>query len=111
LLTCRRIVLFAGGKPAGEQQGERETLRHETSVGFGDRATASRAEGAIVRCGNSPEMDDERSGGNSTETRCRYCGSHETAQRSFELRDRGATFQVIVACAPCGAAFVALARN
>jgi hypothetical protein len=56
-------------------------------------------------------VTDDRSGGNSTSTRCRYCGSHETDQRSSDLRDRGATFQVIVACASCGAAFAALSRN
>jgi len=56
-------------------------------------------------------VDDERSRGNSTSTRCRYCGKHETDQRSSDLRDRGATFQVIVACASCGAAFAALSRN
>jgi hypothetical protein len=82
-----------------------------TGAGFGGLLSPSRAEGAVVRCGNSDEVDDERSGGNSTETHCRYCGSHESAQRSDELRERGATFQVIVACAPCGAAFAALSRN
>ena len=58
-------------------------------------------------------MDDERPDpeGNSTSTRCRYCGNDETQTRSSELRDRGATFQVIVACASCGAAFAALSRN
>jgi DNA-directed RNA polymerase subunit RPC12/RpoP len=56
-------------------------------------------------------VDDERSGGNSTSTRCRYCGSDEGDMRSSELRERAATFQVIVACASCGAAFAALSRN
>jgi hypothetical protein len=56
-------------------------------------------------------VEDEASGGNSTSTRCRYCGSDDTEKRSSELRERGATFQVIVACASCGAAFAALSRN
>jgi DNA-directed RNA polymerase subunit RPC12/RpoP len=56
-------------------------------------------------------VDDDRSRGNSTSTRCRYCGSHDKDKRSTDLRHRGTTFQVIVACASCGAAFAALSRN
>jgi len=56
-------------------------------------------------------VTDDRPEGNSTSTRCRYCGSHEKDLRSTDLRDRGATFQVIVGCASCGAAFAALSRN
>jgi hypothetical protein len=56
-------------------------------------------------------VGDEPSGGNSTSTRCRYCGSDADDERSSELRDRRATFQVIVACGSCGAAFAALSRN
>ena len=78
---------------------------------FGSLTCASRAEGRLVPSGKRDPVDDERSGVNSTSTRCRYCGSDEKDQRSSELRDRGATFQVIVACASCGAAFAALSRN
>jgi DNA-directed RNA polymerase subunit RPC12/RpoP len=56
-------------------------------------------------------VDADRSRGNSTSTRCRYCGSHEKDKRSTDPRHRGTTFQVIVACANCGAAFAALSRN
>ncbi|BDE08002.1 hypothetical protein WPS_32780 [Vulcanimicrobium alpinum] len=67
--------------------------------------------GSRAKSGNKVKVHDERTGGNSTGTRCRYCGSHETDERSNDLRERGATFQVIVACASCGAAFAALSRN
>jgi uncharacterized protein (DUF983 family) len=61
--------------------------------------------------GKGVNVDDEPARGNSTETHCRYCGSDEKDKRSDDFRDRGATFQVIVACASCGAAFAALSRN
>jgi hypothetical protein len=78
---------------------------------FGDWTPASRGErGGPGEIGKQKIVGDE-SERNSTSTRCRYCGSDATEERSNELRDRGATFQVIVACGSCGAAFAALSRN
>jgi hypothetical protein len=56
-------------------------------------------------------VNDDRSRGNSTSTRCRSCGSHDKDKPTTDPRHRGTTFQVIVACASCGAAFAALSRN
>ncbi|MFN2461353.1 MAG: hypothetical protein ABR591_11795 [Candidatus Velthaea sp.] len=56
-------------------------------------------------------MDDERPNGNSTSLPCRYCGSNAEERNARDDRERAATFQVIVACASCGAAFAALSRN
>jgi hypothetical protein len=56
-------------------------------------------------------VDEERSGGNSTSLPCRYCGSDADEPDEQTLREHAGTFQVIVACASCGAAFAALSRN
>jgi DNA-directed RNA polymerase subunit M/transcription elongation factor TFIIS len=61
----------------------------------------------------SPKADfveEERPQRNSTAP-CRSCGSDEHARPARELRAAAETFQVIVACASCGAAFAALSRN
>jgi hypothetical protein len=55
-------------------------------------------------------VEDERPQRNST-TPCRSCGSDAHARPAKELRKEAETFQVIVACASCGAAFAALSRN
>jgi RNase P subunit RPR2 len=55
-------------------------------------------------------VDEERSG-NSTSASCRSCGNDERTDDSRDDRYRTETFQVIVACAACGAAFAALSRN
>jgi len=55
-------------------------------------------------------VDEERQKRNST-TPCRSCGSDERERAARTLREAGNTFQVIVACASCGAAFAALSRN
>jgi DNA-directed RNA polymerase subunit M/transcription elongation factor TFIIS len=55
-------------------------------------------------------VEEERPQRNST-TPCRSCGSDERARSARELRAAADTFQVIVACASCGAAFAALSRN
>jgi uncharacterized Zn finger protein len=57
------------------------------------------------------EDEDERAGGNSTSQPCRYCGSDAEESNEKALREHAGTFQVIVACASCGAAFAALSRN
>jgi len=62
------------------------------------------------------DVDEDRPSGKSTEARCRYCGNdeRESPQRSRKartLRERARTFQVVVACSSCGAAFAALSRN
>jgi len=55
-------------------------------------------------------VEEERPQRNSI-TPCRSCGSDEHARPARELREAAETFQVIVACASCGAAFAALSRN
>ncbi len=75
-----------------------------TGRAFGGSGGPSRAAGGAGRFGEQGDGDRRSFGGNSTSTRCRYCGSNEKDLRSSDLRDRGATFQVIVACASCGAA-------
>jgi hypothetical protein len=62
------------------------------------------------------DVDENRPSGHSTEERCRYCGNDDrkSAHRSRKartLRERARTFQVVVACSSCGAAFAALSRN
>jgi uncharacterized Zn finger protein len=59
-------------------------------------------------------MDDERLTGEPATTRCRSCGSDETEETrtgTKRLRERAATYQVIVACAACGTPFAVVARN
>jgi DNA-directed RNA polymerase subunit M/transcription elongation factor TFIIS len=55
-------------------------------------------------------VEDERPPRSST-TPCRSCGSDQHARPAKKLREAAETFQVIVACASCGAAFAALSRN
>jgi ribosomal protein S14 len=75
------------------------------AVRFGDAGGASRHQTEAGR-----PVEEERPPGRST-TPCRSCGSDERARTAKELREDAATFQVIVACATCGAAFAALSRN
>jgi DNA-directed RNA polymerase subunit M/transcription elongation factor TFIIS len=56
-------------------------------------------------------VDEERPKRNSTDAPCRSCGRDENERNAKQLRAAGSTFQVIVACATCGAAFAALSRN
>jgi hypothetical protein len=57
------------------------------------------------------DVDEERPSGNSTSLPCRFCGSDAEQPNEKALREHAGTFQVIVACASCGAAFAALSRN
>jgi uncharacterized Zn finger protein len=56
-------------------------------------------------------VEDERQTGNSTSLPCRSCGRDAEQPNEKALREHAGTFQVIVACASCGAAFAALSRN
>jgi ribosomal protein S27E len=66
---------------------------------------------------NPTHVDEDRPAGHSTDDRCRYCGNEDTASAQSArkarkaLRERARTFQVVVACVSCGAAFAALSRN
>ena len=62
-----------------------------------------------------PGVDDDRPAG-QTDARCRYCGTEDAehtpdVKRARDLREQARTFQVVVACASCGAAFAAISRN
>jgi DNA-directed RNA polymerase subunit M/transcription elongation factor TFIIS len=56
-------------------------------------------------------VEEERPQQRNSTTPCRSCGNDEHARPARELREAADTFQVIVACASCGAAFAALSRN
>ncbi|MHB8147798.1 MAG: hypothetical protein ACYDGM_11155 [Vulcanimicrobiaceae bacterium] len=55
-------------------------------------------------------MNEQGTGGNSTSTRCRFCGCDEPTNQLAKLHEYD-HFQVVVACGSCGHAFVALSRN
>lgn len=69
------------------------------------------AEGASRCITEGRRVEEERPKGKSTGTPCKSCGSDDRERNARELRDAANTFQVIVACATCGAAFAALSRN
>jgi hypothetical protein len=75
-------------------------------VTFGTFQKASRA-----RKPKALHVDEERPSPNSTSLPCHYCGSDAEEPNEKTLRQHAGTFQVIVACASCGAAFAALSRN
>lgn len=82
------------------------------SVLFHIGTTASAApEARPVTRQKAENVDEERSKRNSTNARCRSCGSDDRTRVSRDVSVAGATFQVIVACATCGHAFAALSRN
>jgi hypothetical protein len=72
---------------------------------FGDAEGASRW---ITEARST--VEDERPRRNST-TRCRSCGNDGRERSAHDVRKSADTFQVVVACASCGAAFAALSRN
>lgn len=77
---------------------------------FASRATLSR-EVAVEKWAKAFSVDEERPKGNSTSIPCRYCGNDAKSRDASEMRLQPARYQVIVACASCGAAFAALSRN
>jgi hypothetical protein len=60
---------------------------------------------------NADRVEEEAPQQKSRTTPCSSCGSDARARSARELREAAATFQVIVGCSTCGAAFAALSRN
>jgi len=85
--------------------------RKRCEVPSAARSAALFQEGRGRNVGKRPIVDEERPKGNSTSVPCRYCGNDAKSRDASELRLQPARYQVIVACASCGAAFAALSRN
>jgi transcription elongation factor Elf1 len=64
----------------------------------------------VRKAGKAENVDEQAPGGNSTSTRCRFCGREDGESDAQAVREKS-HIQVVVACGSCGHPFATLSRN
>ena len=111
LTSGRRGRSRRAAQPAARRArfGTRTLVRFRPSRA-GDAAPFRKEVGRPTGLGKALNVDEHGPGGNSTSTRCRFCG-HEERDPTTPAPAGRKHIQVVVACGSCGHQFAALSSN